>query len=162
MWTKLGDDFPDDAAREELSDAAVRTHVEALCWSNRLLRDGRIPKRELHRFAFSEAASDAVAELVAAGWWADDGTAWLLLHDQTEQPEASVVLARREAGKRRQRAWRQRQRGQDPDPERDGSRNAVTRDGSGRVWEVKATTHLEKQLGPAEIARKDGPSAWSS
>jgi len=48
-WTKLGDEFSDAAAG--LSSAAFRTHVEALCWSNRRLLDLIIPKASLKRFA---------------------------------------------------------------------------------------------------------------
>lgn len=63
MWTKLGDEAPDEYA--DLSDAAFRTHIEALCWSNRRLLDLRIPKRDLRRFAFSEGTEQAAKELVA-------------------------------------------------------------------------------------------------
>jgi len=73
-WTKLGDEFPD--AAWHLSDAAWRTHAEALLWSNRLLLDLVVPKRHLRRFALSDLADQAAAELVATGWWADDGDCW--------------------------------------------------------------------------------------
>ncbi|MCA1675735.1 MAG: hypothetical protein LC799_27335 [Actinobacteria bacterium] len=73
-WTKLGDEFGDAAA--DLSDAAVRLHVEALLWSNRLLLDLLVPVRDLRRFAFTDEADLAVAELLAAGWWEQRGTVW--------------------------------------------------------------------------------------
>jgi hypothetical protein len=75
-WTKLGAEFPDAAAT--LADAAFRTHVEALCWSNRRLLDQVIPKRQLHRFTESEHGSAAVTELVATGWWEDRGDTWFI------------------------------------------------------------------------------------
>ncbi len=93
MWTKLGDEFPDDAA--DLSDAAFRTHVEALAWSNRRLLDLRVPKRDLRRFAFSEAAEEAVQELVRVGWWEDDGEAWKLAHSPEWQQTREQVEHRR-------------------------------------------------------------------
>jgi len=96
MWTKLGDEWS-DAARD-LSDAAWRTHVEALGWSNRRGLDLRIPKRDLKRFAETEDPDTAVKELVAADWWRDDGEAWFLgLRFADWQLESSVLEHRREA-----------------------------------------------------------------
>jgi hypothetical protein len=73
-WTKLGDEFTDEAA--PLSDAAFRTHVEALCWSNRRLLDLVIPKTALRKFAETIDPAQAVKELVETGWWQDTGDAW--------------------------------------------------------------------------------------
>ncbi len=73
-WTKLGDEFGDAAA--DLSDAAFRLHVEALMWSNRLLLDLLVPVRDLRRFAFTDDADLAVAELLAARWWEQRGAVW--------------------------------------------------------------------------------------
>ena len=61
MWTKLGDEFSDEAWN--LSDAAFRTHVEALMWSNRLGLDGMIPKRHFRKFTFSPDAEEGGDEL---------------------------------------------------------------------------------------------------
>ena len=70
-WTKLGEEFS-DAARD-LSDAAFRTHIEALMWSNRRGLDLQVPKRDLKRFAETDDPDTAVKALVAAGWWQDCG-----------------------------------------------------------------------------------------
>ncbi len=63
-WTKLSDDFSDDCW--DLSDAAFRTHVEGLVWSNRKLLDCHIDLGETRRFAKHE---EAINELLAARWW---------------------------------------------------------------------------------------------
>ena len=75
-WTKLGDEFPD--AAQDLSHIAFRTHVEALCWSNRKLLDLVIQKRDLRRFAEADERDQAARELVDAGWWQDIGDAWFI------------------------------------------------------------------------------------
>jgi hypothetical protein len=107
-WTKLSDDFPGDLYRDGLSDAAFRTHIEAHCWSNRHLLDGRIPKRDLARFAFSPAATAAVFELVERGYWRDEGDAWLVDHHTEHQEERDTVMRRRKVDAERQRRKRGR------------------------------------------------------
>lgn len=105
-WVKLGDEFVDDAA--ELSDAAVRTYIDAVAWSNRRQLDLRVPKRDLRRFAFSPDADDAVKELLAVAWFIDDGDTWALAYRPEWQYEASKerVEARRESNLRAQ--WHKR------------------------------------------------------
>ncbi len=94
-WTKLGEEWS-DAARE-LSDAAFRSHVEALCWSNRRGLDLLIPKRDLRRFAETDDPDTAVKDLVAAGWWQDCGDAWFIgVQFADWQLESTVVAKRRE------------------------------------------------------------------
>lgn len=106
MWSKIGDEFVDDAA--DLSDAAIRTHIEALAWSNRRLLDLVIPKRDLRRFAFSAHADGAVIELIAAGWWDDLDDCWYLRYRAEWQQSREQVEARREANLRAQ--WHRRGR----------------------------------------------------
>jgi hypothetical protein len=93
-WTKLGDEFVDGAL--DLTDAAFRTHVEALLYSNRRLLDLAIPKRELHRFAGAVDVELAVKELLERGWWEDHGPAWWIGCKWPEwQRDRSQVEARR-------------------------------------------------------------------
>jgi hypothetical protein len=104
-WTKLGDEFGDATWR--LSDAAFRTHVEALMWSNRLGLDLMIPKRHLGRFAFSPGAEAATRELCAAGWWKEEGDFWNTgLRFADWQPESAVTDQRRAEAALRQRRHR--------------------------------------------------------
>jgi hypothetical protein len=101
-WTKFGDEFAD--AAWNLSDAAWRTHGEALMWSNRLGLDFEIPKRHIRRFAFSDQAEDAAAELCATGWRKDTGDywnvgqrfpEWQIEHAVFEQRRADAALRQR-------------------------------------------------------------------
>lgn len=106
-WTKIGDEFPDDAA--DLTDAAVRTHIEAWAWSARRLLDLRIPKRDLRRFAFSADADTAAKELIEAGWWVDDGNTWHLAY----RPEWQRTRAQEDHRKAQNAEAQQRKRRHD-------------------------------------------------
>jgi hypothetical protein len=105
-WSKFGDEFP--AAARDLSDAAFRTHVEAVCWSNGRLLDLMIAKHEVRRFAETSDPVTAVEELVAAGWWQDCGDAgWYIGCRFAEwQLERSVIDHRRALAAERQRRKR--------------------------------------------------------
>lgn len=73
-WTKLGSEWPDEA--RDLSDAAYRLHVDALCYSNRRGIDLDLPKRDLPRFAEVADAEAAARELVDRGLWEDRRDHW--------------------------------------------------------------------------------------
>src|SRR5271166_4065258 len=95
-WTKLSDDFSDDCWR--LSDAAWRLHVEGLLWSNRKLLDLRLDKDEMRLWA---KHPEAAPELLACGWWRDDGDAYVIIHHACYQRPSEAVLARQEAPRKR-------------------------------------------------------------
>ncbi|CQD21620.1 hypothetical protein BN970_05070 [Mycolicibacterium conceptionense] len=86
-WTKLSDDYGDDC--DELSDAAFRLHTEGLIWSNRKLTDLRIDKAKMHRWA---TRPEAAPELVACGWWMDEGDHYLIVHHGRYQRSRAMVL----------------------------------------------------------------------
>jgi hypothetical protein len=80
-WTKHGDEFCDQLARADLTDAAFRTHVEAIAWIYRVeALDLRIPKRLVRRIATSDDYETAVKELAAVRFWRDRGEHWEVLH----------------------------------------------------------------------------------
>ncbi len=82
-WTKLGDEFSDECANTGLSDAAYRTHVEAIAWLYRVERmDLQIPKHLLRRFVGSEDWESAVHVLVGLGWWRDRGDHYQVVHHE--------------------------------------------------------------------------------
>ena len=108
-WVKTGDEFVDDAA--DLSDAAVRTHMDALHWSARRLLDLHIPKRDLPRFAFSPDAGRGVDELVAVGWWLDKGSTWYLAYRPEWQWSREQVERRRHQNAQAQERARRHKRG---------------------------------------------------
>lgn len=73
-WTKLGAEWPDEA--RDLSDAAYRLHVDALCYCNRRGYDLILPKQDLHRFAEASEPRQAAQELVTRDWWEERDDAW--------------------------------------------------------------------------------------
>jgi hypothetical protein len=94
-WTKLSDDFSDDCW--ELSDAAVRLHMEGLVWSNRKLLDLRLTKEDMVRWAKRPGAAE---ELVAAGWWREAGDHYEIVHHATYQRSREAVLKQQEINQR--------------------------------------------------------------
>lgn len=104
-WTKLGQEFTDEAST--LSDAAFRTHVEALCWSNRRGLDLTIPAGEVKRFAETADPDAAIRELLVAGWWEPAAGGWFIGTRFADwQLEHAVVEHRRELNAVRQRRHR--------------------------------------------------------
>ncbi|ATD70505.1 MULTISPECIES: hypothetical protein [Gordonia] len=91
-WTKLSDDFSDDC--DGLSDHAFRLHVEGLCWSNRKLFNLRLPKARMGKWA---THPEAASELVAAGYWAEDGDAYVIRHHAGYQRTREQVIAQQTA-----------------------------------------------------------------
>jgi hypothetical protein len=80
-WAKYGVEFFDELADLDLSDAAVRTHAEAVHYAYRTENaDLRIPVRSLRRFAGSSEREVAAKELVAAGLWRCEGDAYVIVH----------------------------------------------------------------------------------
>lgn len=151
MWTKLGDEFVDDAA--DLSDAAVRTHVEATGWSNRRLLDLVIPKRDLRRFAFSAVADNAVAELVAAGWWEDLGDSWYLAYRPEWQQSREQVETRRETNLRAQ--WHRRGDHRKCDPLKCSALSAAdTSD------DARADTTVDNAADPGRVGSVSGQALY--
>lgn len=179
-WTKLGDEFSDSAA--PLSDAAFRTHVEALGWSNRRLLDLLIPKTQLKRFAETRDPDGAVKELVDTGWWQDVGDSWFVgCYFPEWQRDKVQVEHRREQEAIRQRRKRRHDlddhslclptskcRGGDlsrrdsaGDNARDPGRDGTDRDGSGRdgseagePWPEPCRSR-ENDLPPEQVSRLD-------
>lgn len=92
-WTKLSDDFSDDC--RALSDAAFRTHTEALIWSMRRETGGYLEAREVRRFAESPHADAAVDELIACGWWSIERQGYRINHHMEHQPEPDLIATRR-------------------------------------------------------------------
>ncbi|GAB3278367.1 hypothetical protein GCM10027449_18460 [Sinomonas notoginsengisoli] len=104
-WTRLSDDFVDRPKVLGLSDAAFRTHVEALVWCNRQLTDGVLPADPalLGRIL---SHPEAIPELVAAGLWVHAEGTYIL--DWVDQEQAADVMERRRKQRERQQRFRQR------------------------------------------------------
>lgn len=86
-WAKLSDDFTDDCW--VLSDAALRLHVDGLCWNGRKLLDLRLPAEEVRRFS---KRPEAVGELLDGGWWAEEGGFLVIKHHGSYQRTREAVI----------------------------------------------------------------------
>ena len=86
-WTKLSDDSSDDCWT--LSDAAFRLHVEGLVWSNRKSLDLHLPAEDVRRFA---KRPEVVDELLAVGWWTENGDGYLIRHHGAYQRPREMVV----------------------------------------------------------------------
>lgn len=139
-WTKLSDDFADDCW--SLSDAAFRTHVEGLLYSNRRLFDLRLPTDEVRRFAKNP---EAVAELVREGYWAEDGENFVIRHHGAYQRTREAVINQqianskngKKGGRRPQHSSSERANGGRHDPVDDVGSSTDPfgeRGGAGQGW----------------------------
>ena len=107
-WAKFGVEFRGQMLMADLSDAAARTHTEALLWLYEIeSRDLRIPRRLVHSFAGSADYETGIKELVAAGFWRDETDAYVVEHhaDVYRQSLAAQLL-HRDKEKNRQRRKR--------------------------------------------------------
>ena len=103
-WLKLPDDFDDSA--DDLTDAAYRTHVNALLYVMRRETGPRFPKRKLRLFAGTSDPDAAVPELLACAFWKDHGDEYEVVHGMEHQPEPEVLAKRRADDAERQRRKR--------------------------------------------------------
>lgn len=109
-WAKYSTEFSDDCAAAGLSDAAYRTHSEAIGWLYRVedLRL-RIAKNLVRRFAGSEDYEHAVEELADAGFWNDRGDVWEIVHHaDVIRSGLAAQQQKRDRDKRAQQARRKR------------------------------------------------------
>jgi uncharacterized protein YdaU (DUF1376 family) len=109
-YAKFGSEFPERLAADAMSDAAFRTHTEAIVWVYHVEAwDLRVPKHMLRRIATSADSEMAVKDLVAAGYWADDGAAWVIRHHrQVIVASLAAQAAKRERDRKAQAARRAR------------------------------------------------------
>ncbi|TDW87270.1 hypothetical protein EV137_5343 [Kribbella pratensis] len=107
-WAKYGVEFFDQCADFGLSDAAVRTHTEALHYLYRLEEmEMRIAKHLLRRFAGSADWEQAAKDLVAHGFWRDEGDAYVVEHHgDVFRSSLATQLKHRDTERERQRRKR--------------------------------------------------------
>lgn len=100
VWAKFDDQYPDNPKIAPLSDAAFRLHTSSICYSARVLMDGRIPKAIAHRYV---AKGRTVAgELIRSGLFTDDGDNYIindfLDYNPTREQVQAIKEARAKAG----------------------------------------------------------------
>jgi len=107
-WAKYGVEFFDQCAEASLSDAAVRTHAEALHWLFQIEHmDMRIKKHLVRRFAGSADWERAAKDLIAAEFWRDEGDAYVVEHHgDVFRQSLAAQLSKRETERERQRKKR--------------------------------------------------------
>lgn len=164
-WTKLSDDFGDDCW--VLSDKAFRLHVEGLGWSNRKLLDCVVSKADVRRFA---KHPEAAGELVASGWWSDEGAYYKIRHHAGYQRLREQVIAQQEANQQNGRKGG-RPRKAKPEPPTPQETHSETqslsesetqRDGTGRAKtgnEVKNNQEEVEAMTPSDSS--NAPDAES-
>lgn len=107
-WVKLDDQLPEHPKAEGVSSAAMWLHVAGICYCNRQLTDGEIPKTRVARLVTDRRPEALAAELVTAGLWHDKGDSYEV-HDYLDfQPSKEKVENDRVTAKERQRKSRAR------------------------------------------------------
>lgn len=109
-WAKYSTEYSDELANAGLSDAAYRTHTEAIGWLYRVEDlKLRIPEHLLRRFAGSPDYETAVKELADAAFWRDRGNAWEIVHHaDVIRSGIAAQQKKRDRDKRAQQARRKR------------------------------------------------------
>jgi hypothetical protein len=94
VWTKLSDDFPENERITNLSDRAFRLHVAGLCYSNRQLTDGFVPRGQVPKLV-SGNSSKALQELRTVKLWLPKPAGYAIVEFHEHQPSRADVIARR-------------------------------------------------------------------
>ncbi|MFT4010881.1 MAG: hypothetical protein QM655_12665 [Nocardioidaceae bacterium] len=146
-WTKLGSELSDEAASVDLSDAAYRTHVEAIQWLYGIEQnDCLIPARVIRRFAGSPHHEAAITELVNLGWWRIQKQGYEVVHHgDVIRSSIAAQLKKRNGDKERQRRRR-----------RDQASSNVTADVTRDVAKTQTDRQTNRHLGRTELEEGTG------
>lgn len=114
-WVNLDDDYAENPDNWVLSDAAFRLHTAGICYGNKHLTDGEIPKTKVHALVPRFRAS-ALAELLVKHWVEKDDVyiirnflKWNRSKVQVESERERLHQVRSEAGKKGAQArWQSR------------------------------------------------------
>ena len=115
-FANYGAEFSIECDAAGLSDAAYRTHREAIDWLYQAEQAScRIPKRTARRLPGSSRAR-ALAELVNVAFWKEHEDCYEVIHHAGFVRESLVrQKVAREQGKLRQARWRAKQAGETGD-----------------------------------------------
>jgi hypothetical protein len=158
-WAKYGVEFFDQCADFGLTDAAVRTHCEALHYLYRLEdMEMRIAKHLVRRFAGSAGWEQAAKDLVAHGFWRDEGDVYVVEH-HGDVFRSSLAAQLKHRGDERERQRRKRAK-----EERAVGNNVgtnVTPTQTDRQTDLQTTTPATADLGMCGVCGTPiDPVAW--
>lgn len=101
-WVRLEDTFPEHPKILSVDPEAAWLFVQGLCYANRNLTDGLIPKRAAVAMAGAHHTR-LIAQLVSSRLWESEREGYRI-HDYHEyQPTRQAVLVRRESDRNRKR-----------------------------------------------------------
>jgi hypothetical protein len=123
-WVKLDDGFADHPKVAELSDAAFRMHVTALCWCARQETDGFISAKQARKIG----AQRHVNELVGARLWIDQDDRFEIKDYLVYNPSREQLEAKRLATRERLQRFRGRDCNGVTDDVTDGDTDDVRND----------------------------------
>lgn len=118
-WRKTGSEFDDECADINLSDAAYRTHQEAIGFVYRIESDAcTFAKSAVRRFATSDHSTTAIKELLDHGFWKDRDDRYEVVHHADVIRESLHAQAAKRDRDRaaQQRSRERRSKYQDPPP----------------------------------------------
>ena len=142
-WPKFSDNYGHDCWT--LSDQAFRLHTEAICWNGQKLLDCIIPKDDLRRFAKHPAA---VAELLAVGYWTDEGDTYRVVHhsehQRTREEAVKLQERNRQNGAKGGRPPKSPKPRNNPDGNPDGNPEGEERSGKAHLGEGSSEIESEE------------------
>jgi hypothetical protein len=95
-WLRIDDGFAEHPKIADLSDAAFRTHVSALCYSARNLTDGHLPGAVAKVVAHNRRRP--IEDLVSAGIWTTNGKSGYVIHDYLDYNESAEAIKEKRRG----------------------------------------------------------------
>lgn len=140
----MGAEFNSECALANLSDAAYRTHSEAIGWLYEVEETScKIPKRLFRRFAGSDDAEAAAGELTAAGFWKDAGAVWVVVHHAGVVRQS--IAAQQDKRSRDAKAQRRRRRKVSADVSADVAAGSAAAQSDRQTVGLKDHVALENQ-----------------
>lgn len=145
-WRKTGEEFDNECAHVDMTDAAYRTHVEGIGYVYSVgAMDCLIPKRRLAKIANSDETAEAVKELVALGFWIDRDDAYEVAHHGDVIRQSLVAQGKKlDRDKRAAKAYRDRKSKEKEEPDQGPS---VSADVSGDT-DRQTDRHLPERVPP--------------
>ena len=107
-WVRIDDNFADHPKIIALSDKAFRLFIQGLCYSNRLLSDGRIPYQIVNGWVGDDPLKPS-DELEEQGLWERYEKGFSIRSYEEYQPTRSEVESKRQQARERLQRYRETQ-----------------------------------------------------